>query len=64
MPKAIMISQTITHGKNTYKYSASGSQWWVYMWGWWPWGKSPMWRWVQIELDRVPVEVRDTVEGI
>ena len=44
-------------GQQEWKYGSDG--WYVMMWGWWPGNNGiPTWRWIKIEYDRVPAELK------
>lgn len=57
MHKPIVVEKTISFGKNRYRVDSKGN-WTTLMFGWWPTGTNPSWRWSPISKDRVPIEVR------
>jgi hypothetical protein len=58
VPVAVISAQIIRYGTNSYKYMSPSGNWLALMWGWWPHGHSPEWRWSKIPEDKVPDDVK------
>lgn len=52
-----LVECTFAHGQNRYRVN-SGGEWQTLMFGWWPTGNNPRWKWEPIPADKVPSEVR------
>ncbi len=60
----VICERTIAYGKQRWRVN-SHNEWSVLMWGWWPdsngYNGYPSWTWQEIEINRVPKEVKNAV---
>jgi hypothetical protein len=53
---ATLCERTFAYGKARYRVDGDGT-WYALFWGWFPFGHSPRYQWVQVKADEVPKAV-------